>query len=338
MYFATQFGRLHSNRVVTLQSHLQMKHCPVPSLLNQNLKMFDHPTGRIDSEVVKHFNKTSWATLLLGGFPLKLKNDDLIISFWGLSGTFFLITLLMTSAVIQIYSPGEMAICTIVECILIWLDYGLLHLAVFVFLFKAIRHRRLVFNIIQELSQIKIFLELSGIDWKPRSKAYIAGFLTLVIFATKIYQPFQFYITLGYAANFIAFYYLIFIIIWVVCQFMWFADLLKHCFEGIARRVKGAESGVELQHLMKLHYLVSAVSNQLSSLYSFLLTVSFIAFFFMALTRGYVLITYAPTRTYIFLKYLNILMAVILVLLCYGIVSSCEQVRNKVRDLVFVLF
>ncbi|CAH1403015.1 unnamed protein product [Nezara viridula] len=58
----------------------------------------------------------------------------------------------------------------------------------------------------------------------------------------------------------------------------------------------------------------------------------------MALTRAYLLITNRFARKYMFLMYLNVLMALILVLLCYGIVSSCEQVRDKAKKFDAALY
>ncbi|KAE8573808.1 Gustatory receptor 152a [Halyomorpha halys] len=304
--------------------------------------MLDHRKTTIDPEVVKHFNKTSRGTMLLGGFPLKLKNDDLIISFWGLSTFFFMISLLLACAVIQVcYRIRENAYLNIVECILVWLDYFLLHLAVFVCIYNTIRKRRLVFNIIQQLSHMKIFLERSGILWKPKSKISISLFLTIVIVSLKVYQPFMFRISLGYAGNFTAFYYLIIMVIWIVCQFMWFADFLTHCFGGLASCAKRTDCGYELERLMKLHYLLTTASNQLSSLYSFLLTVSYIAFFFMSLTRAYLIVTKRQFNGSLFMMFimgLNAIWTVILVFLCYSIVSSCEQVTHKAKKFDAALY
>lgn len=290
------------------------------------------PSTTIDDDLVEDFNKCRVVSLLLGVFPLTLANNRMVVTFWGLFCSFLMVTVQVASFLLQAFliHQKKMQATDTSKNVVFAVISGMLRFSVTLSLINVIRRKRLLLEIIQEVSELKIFLEVSGISWKPKRRVLFTVLLPVLFIVANILDTIFYHMKLRHAAKTFSLCSLFTVVMWVFSNFLWFTDTLAECFRGLAFCIKPSCSGHHLQRLMKLHHLLSATSNTLNHIDSLGFTVGYLASFFFSLYHAYVFLEHLLTKYHFLRISAYLISALIPLTFCFTIVGSCERVKRQV--------
>lgn len=286
----------------------------------------------IDTDLLINFQKSHRVSSLIGVFPLKLVDNDLMISKPRLICSSFMLTFLLTCISLQLSTPQHESYAkpSYAQQISFYFDYGALNVAIVVRLWSTLRGRKRFLFVLRVLSRTKRSLDGAGISWRPKQTFWTSAIQSVLFMCSNFIDPLTSDGTVFGLANTLSYYFLVLAVIWIYTDFMWFADNLAEGFRGLNSNLPHARTAGDVEFLLKCHYLLTKSSTELDAASSAGLSFTFFSSFFILFFSVHdgivsVLVGLPLTSTLS-----SFFWAVLMMILFFRIVNSASHVYYQV--------
>ena len=286
---------------------------------------------KLDRALLSDLDKSNFLATNLGVFPLEVTEDGLVLSKKGFVCTLIMVSSVLTIICGQCYSPSSMFGATSADVFLNVLQWVFMNWAVVSLAINVIRRRGVLYFIIFNLTVCKEAVEKQGIAWTPY-RPYVISYSTAVTLLSVMFI--DLIVSVEEVKDFfylIAYYYTAVLNIEALSLFLWFAFNLAEAFRGLVIAVDRKTDYLHLEHLIKLHLVLSECCEKLNDVYSLEFLFSIASVSITALTDVYqsvVSIRRSDDLVTIAIYFVWTLNAI-----CLGfrMINACEYLKSQVN-------